>query len=143
MQASDVRQVYASGTAYSLTNTSTALDFGTTDPSITLTQPGTYIIFSRANLKYTGATFAASRTVTLKLSRTNNTAADVTNATATFLTDIITTLTYTAGIIQLPPVLYTTTNDSDIITIKGDVSVAPTAGSLDVTAAEIIAIRLF
>lgn len=143
MQASDVRQVYASGTAYSLTNTSTALDFGTTDPSVTLAQPGTYIIFSRANLKYTGATFAASRTVTLKLSRTNNDAADVTNATATFLTDIITTLTYTAGIIQLPPVLYTTSNDSDIITIKGDVSVVPSAGSLDVIAAEIIAIRLF
>lgn len=143
MQASDVRQVYASGTAYSLTNTSTALDFGTTDPSVTLTQPGTYIIFSRANLKYAGATFAASRTVTLKLSRTNNTAADLTNGSTTFLTDIITTLTYTAGIVQLPPVLYTTSNDSDIITIKGDVSVVPTAGSLDVTAAEIIAIRLF
>lgn len=143
MQPNDVRQVYASGTAYTLTNTSTALDFGTTDPSVTLTQPGTYLIFSRANLKYTGATFAASRTVTLKLSRTNNTAADVTNATATFLTDIITTLTYTAGIVQLPPVLYTTSNDSDVITIKGDVSVVPTAGSLDVTAAEIIAVRLF
>lgn len=143
MQASDVRQVYASGTAYSLTDTSAALDFGTTDPSVTLAQPGTYIIFSRANLKYTGATFAASRTVTLKLSRTNNTAADLTNGSTTFLTDIISTLTYTAGVIQLPPVLYTTTNDSDVITIKGDVSVVPTAGSLDVTAAEIIAIRLF
>lgn len=143
MQASDVRQVYASGTAYSLTNTSTALDFGTTDPSITITQPGTWLIFSRVNLKYTAATFAASRTVTIKLSRTNNTAADVTNATSTFLTDIITTLTYTAGIVSIPPVLYTTTNASDVLVIKGDVSVAPTAGSLDVTAAEIIAIRLF
>lgn len=143
MQPSDVRQVYASGTAYSLTNSSTALDFGTTDPSLTLTQPGTYLIFSRVNIKYTGATFAASRTVTIKLSRTNNTAADVTNATATFLTDIITTKTYTADIFSIPTVIYTTSNDSDVIVIKGDVSVVPTAGSIDITAAEIIAIRLF
>lgn len=143
MQATDVRQVYASGTVYSLTNTSTALDFGTTDPSVTLNAPGTWLIFSRCNLKYTAATFAASRTVTLKLSRTNNTAGDITNATVTFLTDIITTLTYTAGVVSIPPVLYTTTNADDAITIKGDVGVVPTAGSLDVTAAEIIAIRLF
>lgn len=143
MEASDVRQIYASGTAYALTNTSTALDFGTTDPALTITQPGTYLIFSRANLKYNAATFAASRTVTLKLSRTNNSAADITNATITFLTDIITTLTYTAGIISIPPVLYTTANADDSITIKGDVGVVPTAGSLDVVAAEIIAIRLF
>jgi len=143
MQPSDVRQVYASGTAYTLTNSSAAVDFGTTDPSLTLAQPGTYLIFSRANLKYTGATFAASRTVTLKLRRTNNTAGDLSNASTTFLTDIITTLTYTAGVVQLPPVLYTTSNDSDVISLFGDVSAAPSAGSLDITAAEIIAIRLF
>jgi hypothetical protein len=59
------------------------------------------------------------------------------------LTDIITTLTYTAGVVMLPAVLYTTENNNDIITIKGDVSVVPSAGSFDVTAAEIIAIRLY
>lgn len=143
MQPSDVRQVYASGTAYSLTNTSAAVDFGTTDPSLTITQPGTYLIFSRLNLKYTGATFAASRTVTLKLRRTNNTAADVTNASITFLTDIITTLTYTAGVMCIPPVLYQTDNNNDVLSLFADVSVVPTAGSLDITESEIIAIRLF
>ena len=142
MQASDVKQVYASGTAYTLTNTSTALDFGTTDPALTINGPGTWIIFSRVTLKYNAATFAANRTVTIKLSRTNNTAADVTGATTAHITNIITTLTYTESV-QIPPVLYTTTNGTDSITIKGDVSVVPTAGSLDVTEAEIIAIRIF
>jgi hypothetical protein len=59
------------------------------------------------------------------------------------LTDIITTLTYTFGVFDLPPVLYTTANVNDAITVFGDVSVVPTAGSLDAVAAEIVAIRLY
>ena len=50
MQATDVRSVYASGTAYSVTNSSAAVDFGTTDPSLTLTLPGTYLLFARVDV---------------------------------------------------------------------------------------------
>lgn len=135
--------VYAAGTAYSLTATAAALDFGTTDPVLTLDKAGTYLLFAKANLRYTAATFAASRAVTLKLRRTNNTAADLTNGTLTVATDIITTLTYTFGVFQLPTVIYTTTNTNDAITIFGDVAVVPSAGSLDATAAEIVAVRLY
>ena len=135
--------VYAAGTAYSLTATPAALDFGTTDPSLVLDKAGTYLLLARVNLKYNAATFAASRTATLKLRRTNNTAADLSNGSLTALTDIITTLTYTFGVFDLPRVLYTTTNTDDAITIFGDVSVVPTAGSLDAVAAEIVAIRLY
>jgi len=134
--------VYAVGTAYALTNSSAALDFGTTDPALTISTAGTYMLFGRVKLDYTGATFAAVRTVTLKLRRTNNTAADVSNSSTAFLTQIITTLTFTAGSISLPPVVYTTTNTNDSVTIFGDVSVAPTAGSLDATEASIVAVRL-
>lgn len=134
--------VYAVGTGYSLTNTAAALDFGTTDPSLTLSAPGTYLILARAKIDYTGATFAAVRTITLKLRRTNNTAADLTSGSTTFLTQIITTLTFTAGVVSLPPVIYTTTNANDAITIFGDVDTVPTAGSADISAAEIVAIRL-
>lgn len=133
----------AAGTAYTLTATAAALDFGTTDPTITLTGPGTYMIMARAKVDYSAATFAAVRTATLKLRRTNNTAADLTGGTATFLTQIITTLTYTAGLLPLPTVIYTTTNTDDVIKIFGDVSVLPTAGSIDVSAAELIAIKLY
>lgn len=134
--------VYAAGTAYSLTDTSAALDFGTTDPSIVLDKAGTYLLIANVNLLYNAATFAASETVTLKLRRTNNTAADVANSSLVLATDIITTLTYTFGAVSLPAVFYTTTNVDDAITIFGDVSTAPGAGSLDATAASIIAIRL-
>lgn len=135
--------IAAAGTAYALTNTAAALDFGTTDPAITLNKAGTYLLLATVNLKYNAATFAASRAVTLKLRRTNNTAADLTGGSLTLDTDIITTLTYTMGVFHLPPILYTTAVLTDVITIFGDVAVVPTAGSLDAVAANITAVRLY
>lgn len=134
--------VYASGTAYALTATAAKLDFGTTDPSLTITGVGTWLLSGRVRLDYNAATFAAVRTATLKLRRTNNTAADVANSSTGFKTQIITTLTYTAGIIDLPPVIYTTTNTNDVIEIFGSVDVVPTAGSFDAVEASIMALRI-
>lgn len=135
--------VYASGTAYQLTNTSALLDFGTTDPTLTITSAGVWLILARARIDYTGATFAAVRTGTLKLRRTNNTAADLANSSGSFLTDIITTLTYTLAVIDLQPIIYTTTNSNDVIELWGDISVVPTAGSIDASEASIVAIKLY
>jgi len=135
--------VYAAGTAYSLTNSAAALDFGTTDPTLVIDSPGTYLIFGRALLKYNGATYAGTQTATLKLRRTNNTAADVSNATTTATMRIVTTITDTVGVMPLPPVIYTTSNSDDSISVFGVVSAAPAAGSVDATEASIVAIRLF
>lgn len=131
----------AVGTAYTLTNSSAALDFGTTDPVITIPGPGTYIICGSVNILYNAATFAANRTVTLKFRRTNNTAADVGTA-RTAQTRIITTVTDTMGVLEIPTAVYVTTNSNDSLTIFGDVSVAPTAGSIQATQAEIFALRI-
>ncbi len=143
MTPGDIRSIYAVGTAYTLDATPTALDFGTTDPSLILNAPGTWLLFGRVTVKNTGATFAANRAYTFKLRRTNNTAADVTNGTTTQSTDIVTTQTITYDVI-IPPTLYTTTADSnnDAITIFGSVAVAPTAGTFDATEASIIAIKI-
>lgn len=135
--------VYAAGTAYALTATSAALNFGTTDPVVTLDKAGTYLLLAKVTLDYNAATFAASRAVTLKLRRTNNTAADVSNSSLVVDTDIITTLSYTFGAFALPSVLYTTANTDDALTIFGDVAVLPDAGSLDAVAASIVAVRLY
>ena len=134
--------VYASGTAYSLTNTAALLDFGTTDPSLTITQPGTYLLLGHAVLDYNAATFAASQAVTLKLRRTNNTAADITSASVVVDTEIVTTVSFSMGAFAIPPVVYTTSNANDIIQVFGSVDTAPPAGSLDAVAASIVAIRL-
>lgn len=135
------QSAYAVGTAYSLTNTSAALTFGTTQPVVTLSGAGVYLILARADLRFNGATFAASRTITMKLRRTNNTPADLTGGTDTGITGIVTTTTGEADTLIMWA-LYTTTNATDIITIFGDVSVVPSAGSIDAVEASVIAIRL-
>lgn len=134
---------YAAGTAYSLTATAAQVVFGTTSPAITLTSAGTYLILSRAKVDYNAATFAAVRTATMKLRRTNNTAADVSGASTTVATQILTLLTFTAASAVLPPVFYTTTNTDDVIQMYGSISVLPTAGTMDVTSAEIVAVKLY
>jgi len=133
---------YASGTAYALTATPAALVFGTTSPNLTLDKAGTYLLSGRINLQYAGATFAANQTVTLKLRRTNNTAADLTNGTTTVTTRIITTITDELGSISLPPVLYAATA-GDVISIFASVAATPSAGALNATDASIVATRLY
>ena len=135
--------VYASGTSYQLTATPAQVVFGTTSPSLTITSAGVWLLLARARVDYTGSTFAAVRTGTLKLRRTNHTAADLANSPASFLTDIITTLTYTLGVIDLAPIIYTTTNATDIIQVWGSISVVPTAGSIDVSESSIVAVKLY
>lgn len=129
---------YAAGTAYTLTATPAALDFGTTDPVISLGQAGTYLILASVTEDAAGA--VANYVSTYKLRRTNNTAADVTGSTITrenatpaeFGDNSTTTIT-------LPAVIYTTANANDAITIFGSLTeTTPT-----VIAASIVAVRLY
>lgn len=139
----DTFSVYGAGTAYTLTATSAAVDMGTTDPVIVINKAGTYLIQARVNYQLVGATFAANRTITTKLRRTNNTAADVTNSSTAIGSGVITTITGPLGVIELPAVLYTTTAITDSITLYADVSVLPLAGTLVITEASIVAVRLY
>jgi hypothetical protein len=134
--------VYAAGTAYTLTATSAAVTFGTTSPIITITAAGTYAIRAQVRVALNGATFAANRTLTVKLRRTNNTPADVVNSGTPWLVAIMTTNSETMAVINLPEVLYTTANADDAIQIFGDISVLPSAGSISINQASIIAVRL-
>jgi len=134
--------VYGAGTAYQLTATPALVTLGTTSPSLTIAAAGTYLLIAQFRIDYNGATFAASRTVTMKLRRTNNTAADVTNASTSLATGTVTTITQTldTGVIWIP--VYTTANATDIIQMFGSVSVVPSAGSLDVVNASIVAVKI-
>lgn len=134
--------VYAGGTAYSFTNAAALLNFGTTDPSLTISAPGIYLIFARVRVDLTAATFAAVRNLTLKLRRTNNTAADITNSSMGAKTPITTTETFTMGIFDLQPLVYTTTNSDDVLEIWGGLDTVPSAGSLDAVEASIVAVRI-
>lgn len=132
---------YAAGTAYSLTDTAAQLNFGTTDPSITILQAGTYLIRGAVGIKYNGSTYGAAQTATLKFRRTNNTAADLSNGARTVVMPVLTVFTGGDTFI-LPSIIYTATA-GDIVQIFGSVSAAPSAGSVDTDSAEIIAQRLY
>src|SRR6185436_7518958 len=133
----------AAGTAYSLTNTAAAVDFGTTDPVITIPAAGTWRVSGQVHVYFNGATFAADRTVTIKLRRTNNTAADLTNATITLHTGVVTTLTSSFMVVSWEADDYTTSNSNDSITIFADVNTVPSAGSLQIDQAKIYARRIY
>jgi hypothetical protein len=137
----DNEVVYGAGTAYNLTDTAAAIDLGTTDPSITLGAAGTYLLFGSAQLEYAAATIT-TQTAALKLRRTNNTAADISDTPVTIDLPAATTLTHTVGIFGLPPVLYTTTNANDVISLFGNLSAAAGAGQVTVSDASIVAVRV-
>ncbi len=135
--------VYGAGSAYSLTNTAAAIDFGTTDPTKVIDRAGTYLVLAQVHLTYTGATVAA-QTATIKVRRTNNTAADVSVAEVIDL-PVSTTLTHTLGIFSIPPFIYSTSNDDDSLSVFANVSAALSAGTIDATAigTSLVAIRLY
>ena len=137
------RTVYGVGTAYSLTNTAAAIDFGTTDPAIVLNVAGTYLILGQVHLTYTGATVVAE-TATIKVRRTNNTAADL-SAVVVLDLPVSTTLTNTYAIVPIPPFVYTTAAADDAVTLFANVSAALGAGTIDATAigTALVAIRLY
>ena len=135
--------VYASGTAYSLTITSALLTFGTTSPSLTIDKAGTYRIYARAQVTRNNSSHVSSHTISFKLRRTNNTAADITNSTTTFSDDAHSTSYETEHQDILPEIIYTTSNTDDIIQLWGVASSAGTGGTHDVDEACIVAERLY
>lgn len=135
--------VYGVGTAYSLTNTAAAIDFGTTDPTKVITAAGTYLVFGQVHLSYNGATVVAE-TASIKVRRTNNTAADV-SAVVVLDLPVATTLTNSYGIFQIPPFLVTTANTNDSLSLFANVSAGLNAGTIDATAigTSLVALRIY
>jgi hypothetical protein len=135
--------VYGAGTAYALTATAAAVTFGTTSPAQVLDQAGTWLVFAQVQLALDGATISGE-TATIKVRRTNHTAADVSQVVALAL-PAATLLSQTYGIFPLPPFVYTTANTDDSLKIYAQVSAGLGAGTLDATAAgtSLVAVRLY
>jgi len=132
-----------SGTVYTLTNASAGVTFGTTSPIVLLDRRGTYKLSARVKLQLVGATFAAARTVTVKLRRTNNSAADLADTISTVTAPVLTTSTSTLEVLTLPDVLYPTEVITDTIQIFADINTLPSAGSITIAEASIFAQRLY
>lgn len=99
----------------------------------------TYMLFARLRVDYVGATFAANQVVTLTIRRTNNTAGNI--VTTTLQLAVVTTTNSSVGeITAMAP--YTTVGNGDVVQAFVSVSVAPSAGSLEVIEAAVSAIEL-
>jgi hypothetical protein len=135
--------VQSAGTAYTLTNSSQLLTFGTTSPSLTISAAGTYLIRSHVQTNLVGATMAANRNITFVIHRTNNTPWDVSPKAQVIKTDITSLKAYTLPIGAIPEFVYTTANTNDVLEIWGFIDTVPTAGSISIVDAQIIAVRLY
>lgn len=135
------KSAFGTGTVYTVTNAAAAIVQGTTSPTITIDSAGTYLIMARARFEMVGATFIASRLLTLKLNRTNNSPADLPNATVLYNTPTATTLTDTLTELTLQTI-YTTANSDDVVVLSTLIGTVPSAGSLTVNECSLIAIRL-
>lgn len=134
---------YAAGTAYTVTDTPSAVDFGTTDPVVVLAQPGVYKVSGWAVVENINATFAANETLTLALHEDNNVNADLDDGLSVYTFPIIAVgITETAAIIYWEASEYTTANTDDTITIYASLSTAPGAGSVEISQAFVKAMRI-
>jgi hypothetical protein len=133
----------ATGTTYALTNSSAEITFGTTSPSITLAQAGTYLILGRVRFDLWGESNAAKDSAIFNYYRTNNTPGVITNSTTSYSWPVLTTQTYSVEAMDLPFIVYTTTNTTDILQVYGNVAQNPGAGQVRVMEAQILAIRLY
>jgi hypothetical protein len=131
----------AGGTAYTLTGSYGTVTFGTTSPSVTLTEVGTYLITATLQTSYVGATYATASSVNYKLRRTNNTAADLSGSIFGDQIPVMTTLATNGPTVTLTA-LYNTLKTTDTIGIQGTVTATPSAGSVTVSAASISAIKI-
>lgn len=131
-----ITSAYVAGLTQDITATPTLA----AGASITPAAAGLYLIFARATVDIAGATFAASRAVTLKV-RNVTAGSDVTNSSAIKNTQITTTTGYPSHDWETNPVIATLAAAQQI-QLFVSISVVPTAGTIRVTEAAIIAIPL-
>lgn len=138
----NINQVVATGTAFTLTTSYASLDFGTTDPILTIANAGTYAVYVNVQTSLVGTT-ATTQTVAFKLRRTNNTAADLTGSIFSVHLPASTVETGAGPSICIGPIKYTTTNTNDTVTVQGILSASLGAGTVTASDCTITAIRMY
>lgn len=139
--ANTVLTVNATGSVYTLTNALALVDFGTIDPTLVITSPGTWRISGRIRVDMQGATFAAAQFATVALRRTNNTAATLPVGGFGLCVFPIATTESSSHWIPVD-ILYTTLNSDDSISWFASMSVLPSAGSVTIEEAGITAQKI-
>lgn len=106
---------------------------------VTMPAAGNWLVGGQVAITVTGATFAASRTVTVKV---RNTTQGVDVVTTTVQTGIITTATNPDQVVVIPPVNYSGGSVNDHLQIFVSISVINSAGTYAVASATLCAVPL-
>jgi len=130
-----------------LANPYDVLKFNTIPLQVILDKAGTWKLTAFVYVECVAAEYTSggSTSLNLRLVRTNNTAIEIPNAglTGLDLPDMSSPTTLFIGAIPLQNVMYTTSNADDIISIKGEIGVAPDNGHIRVYSAYILAEFLY
>jgi len=133
--------VYADGSVYTLTATNVLLNFGTTDPSLTLTLAGTYLLFAKVRYDFV-AWAQVSHTISTNLHST--TTGDINDSSTDFVLPDTSggAVTSTAASISLPVVVYTALA-GEVVQIWGSLNSVPGGGeTITAVEASIVALRI-
>lgn len=124
-----------SALAYAITNSYAEIAAAAT---VTAPAAGKYLILARCTVVYTGATFASSRTLSV---RVRNTTSSTTHETATSVTGTQTTATFPEFTVALPP-LAVTLAASDVLQLQCQLDVVPSAGTAVISSATLTIVPL-
>ena len=141
MQGTDLKTSYGAGTAFTVLDHTTAIALGTTTPSLVLGF-GRWLVSGRVVARCVGATLAGTETLTVAIKDASSNVI----ATTTVYLPVLTASDGYLGSIVLPVKV----NDNgspdmtpDTLVIHASLSADPGAGSVQITEAELVAIKLF
>jgi hypothetical protein len=135
--------IHAGGTVATLPDSTALLNFGTTDPTMTITDAGTYMLQGGATLQYNAwEPDINPSTVTIKIRKTSGSPDDVAGANVN-LDLAITGAAYTGPlmVVTTPTVIYNSVG-GETIQLWGDRGADPVSGSIEARSAWITAIRI-
>lgn len=137
--------VYGAGTAFTVPSPAFAqITLGTTSPITTLTALGTYLIFYRCRIDFQAATFPLS-VFTLQLEKLNNGGPNplTSNSNASMIIPVIgVATTYSLDVVGGPQV-YVNADVTNQIGLYAKLTIPPSAGDLQISECEIVAVKLF
>lgn len=110
--------------------------------SVTLTEARSYLLIPSVRFDFSAATFADTENLTVKLRRTNNTAADITSAVAVGKIGVVSALSESVPFPGFPSVVYSA-GAGDIVQMYASLSDTPYAGAINAVEGSILAIPLF
>lgn len=137
----DFVQGTSAGTNYTLTATLAPIVHGTTSPTITIPSDGTYRFEYNVTVEAVGAT-TTSGTSTIALTLMQTGGGNFGESGLFFVVPVMTTATQTVGVFRGAPCIRTLSAGT-IITVNGNCNALPSAGTMQVSRSNLLAVRLY